>query len=144
MKKTLLVGLLVMTLLGVIAFSLMRVRATSPYLITAIDGSIRTMASSSGLRIEEQRRSSATIRGSRFAMLDRLSNRVSGRPLYNDMDEYLLKAGSDTVHVTLYYSLGKVGSVEIRPSSMPSKQAEAVRSGLTTAFPGLNCHMDTP
>lgn len=125
-------------IVGMIAFSFLKDRATSPHLFTAVDGSINTIASSSGFRIEEHRRGNASPR---LAILDSLSNKVSGRPFYDDVDEYLLKSGSDTVRVTVHYSLGKVASVEILPIQMPSKQAEVFRTELTTAFPGLDCHI---
>lgn len=143
MKKTLL-GLIALTIVGVITFAVLRSHKTSPYSLASVEGSLRAITTASGSQVMEVDRTSAAIRGSRLALLDRLSVRVSGRPLYNDIDAYVIRAGTDNVHLNLYYSLGTMSSVEIRPSSVPSKLAEALKTGLTTAFPALDCQLQSP
>lgn len=133
--KNRIIALLTLAILGTIACSIIKDRVTSPYLLTAVEASIKTIASSSGLKIEKHQRATAS---SQIPILDSLSIQAIGRPIRNDIDEYLLKDGSEDVRVRVDHSLGKVGSVEISSSS---KHAEFFRSGLTTAFPGLNCQI---
>jgi hypothetical protein len=143
MKKTLIVIGFIM-LVSVIAFmSFVRIGA-SPYPIAAVEETIHKFSSDSGAPIMEMRKTSSTIRGSRFTVLDHLSVELRGKPLYNDIDEFLLQYGSDTVSVKVYYSLGNVESVEIRPSSTSPKQALAIKTAVTATYPDLVCRIISP
>jgi hypothetical protein len=143
MKKTL-IGLVALILLGVVAWALLGSHRTTHHSYTSVRGSILTISSASGLQLTEVRTANSTIRSSRYGMIARLFNQVSGRPLCNDTEEFVFQDGTDTIHVTVYHSLGIVGLVKIRPNSMPSKQAEALRTGLTASFPDLECYIDSP
>jgi hypothetical protein len=142
--KKLLLSLIAVTIVGTIALVLVRSHKTSPYSLASVDGSIRAITTASGSQIMGMDRVSASIRGSQFSLLNELSIRLSGRHLYNDIDTYVLQDGTDNVHLTLYYSRGTVSSVDIRPSSTPSKLAGALKTGLTTAFPALDCDLQSP
>lgn len=143
MKKSLTV-IAALILFGIIAFVSNRRHGISSYALASVDGTIRKISSDTGSQLVGVRSESWFKRGSRFAMLDRLSNELRGRPLYNDIEEYWIKGGSDTVKVKIFCSHGNVVSVEIRPSLMPSKLAENFKSELATSYAELDCQVKIP
>lgn len=134
----------IITFVGVIAFMSFGRTGVSPYPIASVEETIQKISSDSGAPIMEMRRVSSTIRGSRFTVLGRLSSELRSKPLYSDIDEYSLQYGSDTLLVKVFYSLGNVESVEIRPSSTPSKPADAIKAGLAAVHPDLVCRIISP
>jgi len=117
---------------------MLRSHRTTHYSYASVHGSIVTISAASGLQLTGVRTAHEILCSSR------LLNPVSGRPLFNDTEELVLQDGADTLHVTVYHALGNVGLVKIRPSSMPSKHAEALRTGLMDSFPDLDCDLDSP
>jgi len=104
---------------------------------------IARIASTSGANITEERKVSASFRNSRLGAVNSLFLTIFGGSL-DDLEEYTLQDGYDNVRVSVYHSQGKVGLVEIRPSSNSSKPAAALLSGLTASFPKLDCHLEGP
>ena len=143
MKNTL-VAIIALALLGVVIWGWVRSQRTSPYTQASVVAEISRIASASGAEITDRRSVGATLRGSRHGPLDRWFREISGKPLYDDVAEFTLTDGTGTVRVSLYHSLGNVGSVEIRPSGMPSAQAAALESGLNVSFPRLDCRVKSP
>ena len=92
----------------------------------------------------ERRTISEMVRGYQHPTMDGLYKQIAGKPLYNDIDESLYQGNIDSVRVKIYHSLGHVVSVEIRPSTSPSKLAQALQTDLTTSYPGLDCHVIRP
>jgi hypothetical protein len=114
------------------------------YPYPSVAAELKLIASSSGANLTDERTVSASLRGSRVGLLDSLSRKISGRPALDDLEEYTFQSGPDTIHVTIYHSLGKVGSVEIHPGSKLSKLAAALESGLAASFPKIDCDLIRP
>jgi hypothetical protein len=140
MKKTF-ATVIAMLLLGVIFCGWLQSQRKSPYTYPSITAEIARIASSSGAEITDERTVSASIRGSRVGFLDSLSRKISGKPLLDDVGELTLRSGPDTIRVTIYHSMGKVGLIEIHPGTKSSKSAAMLASGLTASFPKLDCDL---
>lgn len=143
MKKAL-IGLISLMLLGFIAWALLKQPKAAHYSHSSVAGSVRAISLASGSKIMEQRTASEAIRASQHPTINGLYKKISGKPLYNDIDEYLCQLGTDSIRVRIFHSLGDVNSVEIRPGAMPSKLVQAFITELTTSYPGLDCHVVSP
>jgi len=143
MKNALIASISAM-LLGAIVWALLNSPKASHYPFTSVSGSISAFASASGYPIMERRTISEMVRGYQHPTMDGLYKQIAGKPLYNDIDESLYQGNIDSVRVKIYHSLGHVVSVEIRPSTSPSKLAQALQTDLTTSYPGLDCHVIRP
>ena len=105
---------------------------------------VARIASSSGANVMDQRTVTASLRSERLGLMDPLIRKVSGRPAMDDLQETTFQDGPDTVRVSVYHSLGKVGLVEIHPSGGSSKLPAALVSGLAASFRKLDCHREGP
>jgi hypothetical protein len=143
MKKAF-IGLISLMLLGFIAWALFKQPKATHYPHASVAGSVRATSLASGSKIMEQLTASEAVRASLHPTINGLYKQISGKPLYNDIDEYLCQLGTDSIRVRIYHSLGNVVSVEIRPSATPSKLAQAFRAALTTSYPDLDCHVVSP
>ena len=99
---------------------------------------VRDTSVASGGRLLEERSASAEIRGHRFQMADRLFEKVTGRPLYNDMTEFTIEEGTDTIEVVVFSSGGKAGAVRIMEKRPSPKVAPDLAKELQRLFPGID------
>ncbi|MCW1926499.1 hypothetical protein OKA05_28365 [Luteolibacter arcticus] len=143
MKKTF-IALIALALVAAIVWGWVRSQQLSPYALAPVSEEIRRLASSASVPVIDERKISGALRGSKVSAFDRWIQKLSGKPLYNDLNEYRLKDGTGVVLVSVYHSIGKVGLVEIRPSPPPSRSAASLQTGLTAAFPKLDCRLEAP
>jgi len=143
MRKTL-AAIVTMLLVGVVVWSWLQSQWKSSYPYPSVTAEVARIASGSGANIIDVRTVSASLRGSKVGFGDSLYRKISGKPLRDDLEEYTLRDGPDTIRVTVYHSMGKVELVEIHPSSKSSKPAAALVSELAASFPKLDCHLGGP
>ena len=143
MRKAL-IAIIALLLVGAGVWGVARSQRNYSYPYPKVAAEVARIASSSGATIIDERRVSASLRSAKIGIVDSLIHKVSGRPSQDDLDEYTLQNGPDTVRVSIYHSRGMVGSVEIRPSISSAKPAAALDSGLETSFPKLDCSLKGP
>ena len=143
MRKTI-TAVIALLLVGAAVWGVIKSRRNYSYPYPKVAAEVARIASSSGTNIIDERTVGASLGGSRVGFLDSQLRKISGKPLQDDLEEYTLQDGPGTIRVSVYHSLGKVGLIEIRPSSSSSKPAAALASGLAASFPKLDCHLKGP
>jgi hypothetical protein len=143
MRKTI-AAVIALLLVGAAVWGLVKSQRNYSYPYPKVTSEITRIASRSGAKIIDERTVSGALRDSKVGLLDSLLRKISEKPLQDDLEEYTLQDGPDTIRVSVYHSLGKVGLIEVRPSSPSSKSAAALVSGLAASFPKLDCHLEGP
>lgn len=143
MRKAL-IAIIALLLVGAGVWGVTKSQRNSSYPYPKVAEQVVRISSSSGASIIDERTVSASLASSNLGLMDSLTRRISGRPPADDLQEYTLQDGPDTVRVFVHHSLGTVGLVEVRSSSSSSKPATALVSGMKASFPKLDCHLEAP
>lgn len=142
MRKAL-ISTIALLLVSVGAWGVAKSHRDYSYPRSKVVAEITRIAAGSGANIIEEKRVSGSLRSSKLGSVNSLFLKICGRSL-DDLEEYTLQDGPDTVRVSVYHSLGMAGLVEIRPTSSPSTTATALASGLEASFPKLDSSLKGP
>jgi hypothetical protein len=137
MKKILFVALILIVALCVALF-LPRHSAGTTYPRDTVTTAVNASAATLGGVLEEQRTVSGRLRSiGLFGRAGTWLRELVGREDPADVDEFLIRAGSATVTITSFHSVGDVHELRIHPAPGASKQSADLKSEILKSLPGL-------
>jgi hypothetical protein len=139
MKKILLAALVAMAIAALcVTLFLPKHRVGKSYPRNTVTTAVKTGAAALGGVLEEQRTVSRRLRN--MGLIGRSGawfRAVTGGDDPADVDEFLIRTGSNKITITSLHRAGDVHELRIRPSPSALKQSADLKSEILKSLPGL-------
>lgn len=137
MKKILVLAFLVIAAVGVV-FLLPAHPVAKSYPRNTVISAVNSSATSLGAVLEEQRSVSGRLRtDAGSSRVGRWFREVTGQEAIVDLDELLVRSGTETVTISSVHKNDNVQELRIRPSTSASKLSADLRREVLKTLPGI-------